>query len=179
MPTAAALHDASATPDAGAGAVPTAAPVWKSVSSTADGPPLRRTADPYAVPVSDPARAATRQIDYATPGWLLLGISVLTLGYDLLWTAMVVVGVAVENVDADALMAFAMLFIWAMVSILIHSLMLLGGLRMTQRRSLAMARLGAIVGLVPCGMCSMIQIPFAVWAIVVLHNSEAAQDFAE
>ncbi|MGV3483129.1 MAG: hypothetical protein ACO1RT_01785 [Planctomycetaceae bacterium] len=178
MPTAAAFYDATAAVAETSSPSPVA-PAWGVPASPVDGPLIRRNADPYSAPMPDPSRRAVGTTDYATPGWMWFGTSVVTLGYDFLWTALMVFSMFADNVDADALIGFIFLFGWAGLSILAHSVMLLGALRMTQRRSLGMARLGAFMGLLPCGMCSVIQIPFAVWAIVVLHNSDAAQDFSD
>lgn len=178
MPTAAAFHDAAVAATETSTASP-AAPAWSVPASPADGPLIRRNADPYSAPMPDPSRGVPGRTDYATPGWLWFGTGVLTLGYDLLWTAIMSLGLFADNLDADALIGFVLLFGWAALSILAHCVMVLGALRMTQRRSLGMARLGAFIGLLPCGMCSVIQIPFAVWALVVLHNSDAAQDFSD
>ena len=173
MPTAAVLAGNDANLGSSSGV-----PVSSRGSSIPDRPPIRRDADPYSAPLQDPSLEPRSQNNYAAPGWLLVGISVASLLYDLIWAALMLVGL-LNDLDADALVGMVLFSVWAMVSMIVHGLMLVAGLRMTQRRSLGTARLGAYMGLLPCGICSILQIPFAVWAIVVLHNASAAQDFSE
>lgn len=111
----------------------------------------------------------------------MFGISLANIAYDVLWTGFICLGLLADNAgaDADAVLGFVLLFIWALLAIIVHSFSLVAGLRMTQRRSLSTARLGAIFGLVPCGICSVFHIPIAIWAIVVLYNPDAARDFSE
>ncbi len=52
-----------------------------------------------------------------------------------------------------------------------------GGLRMTQRRNLTLARTAAILAIIPCLGCCFIQMPVGIWATIVLFNSEAQQHF--
>lgn len=161
---------------------------WESRPQTTldtprDAPtPLIQRNDPYASPplVSSPPRGPS-EINYAAPGWSLFGISVLNLGYDVAWLGFVVLGMFSDNAkaDPDAAIGFGLFIAWAFVSIIMHSLSLIAGLRMTQRRSLGLVRAGTITGLVPCGICGIFQLAIAIWALIVAYGTTAASDFAE
>jgi len=84
-----------------------------------------------------------------------------------------------DKLDADAAIGFGVFIVWGAISILMHATSLVAGLRMTQRRSLSIARVGAVVGLMPCGICSVVQVPFAIWALVAVYSSNAPTDFSE
>lgn len=54
---------------------------------------------------------------------------------------------------------------------------LLGGIRMLQRRSYGLAMTGAIVSMLPCSCCCCLGLPFGIWALVVLSNPEVKNSF--
>lgn len=91
----------------------------------------------------------------------------------------IVIAMFTEKLDADAVIGFGMFLGWGLLSIGLHATTLIAGLRMTQRRSLSIARFGSILGLVPCGICSVIQIPFAIWALVAVYSADAPKDFTD
>jgi len=135
---------------------------------------------PYAAPpLSSDSYRNTTPTNYTAPGWFLFGSSVLTLGYDFLWTAFIGLSMINDKLDADAAIGFGVFIVWGAISILMHATSLVAGLRMTQRRSLSIARVGAVVGLMPCGICSVVQMPFAIWALVAVYSSNAPTDFSE
>jgi len=109
----------------------------------------------------------------------LVSVSILNLGYDVLWMGVIVIAMFAEKLDADALIGFGVFLGWGILSIGLHATTLIAGLRMTQRRSLPIARLGSTLGLVPCGICGVIHIPFAIWALVAVYGSNAPNDFTD
>jgi len=106
-----------------------------------------------------------------------LGVSALNLAYDLVWSGMFALAAMQEQADPDAIIGFAFFGIWALVAMVCHAMTFVAGWKMMQRQSLSTARLGAIVGFVPCGVCFLFQVPFAIWAVVVLYSSDALADF--
>jgi hypothetical protein len=163
-------------------------PAFESRSSTTfDSPreaprPLIQRDDPYASPPSLPSPIGQSQTDYSTAGWFLFGMSVLNLGYDFVWSALMALGAlapAPANGNQDAAIGFAFFFVWSLISIAMHSLSLIAGLRMTQRRSLSLVRAGAIASLIPCGICGIFQLFIGIWAVVVAYGRNAPQDFFE
>lgn len=60
-----------------------------------------------------------------------------------------------------------------------HALTFYGGLQMHSRKSLKMAKLGAVAGLYPISFCCLFPAPFAIWALVVLSDPKAESDFDE
>ena len=82
-----------------------------------------------------------------------------------------------DKPDAGTVIGIAMFFVWGLVSIACHAMTFVAGWKMTQRQSLSTARLGAILGFIPCSVCSLVQVPFAIWAVVVLYSAEAPTDF--
>ncbi len=138
-----------------------------------------RSEGPYSAPKQTPfdSNASRSNANYTTPGAFLLGVSALNLAYDLVWCGLIAVGAIQDKLDADAAIGFAMFFVWALMSIVCHAMTLVAGWKMTQHQSLSTARLGAIVGFIPCGVCFLVQVPFAIWAVVVLYSAEAPTDF--
>jgi hypothetical protein len=53
-----------------------------------------------------------------------------------------------------------------------------GGIQMLRRRNLGWAKLGALTALYPCGLCTVLQLPIAIWAIVILFRETAKYDFS-
>lgn len=175
--------------------MPTAAEMQATSSSVASQSPIRRESTaystqpsqspiwqsegPYAAPTQNAFGSGGLQsnVNYSTPGAFLLGVSALNLIYDLLWSGLFALGAIQDNLDADAIIGFAAFFIWAILSIACHAMTFIAGWKMMQRQSLSTARFGAILGLVPCGVCFVFQIPFAIWAVVVLYRAEAPTDF--
>ncbi len=148
--------------------------------TVAASPLIQVDPGPYASPPATPIwDRPTTIANYEAPGWCLFGVSIAALIVDVLWIGMICLGLLEDNLDDDTMIGFAIFFLWAFLSIICHLVTLVAGLRMTQRRSLSTARLGSIVGLIPCGSCSLLHIPFAIWAVVVLYGSQAAQDFSE
>jgi hypothetical protein len=137
-----------------------------------------RPASPYAPSRMDSDRAPS-SVNYETPGRILFLLSIGCLFFDALWALLIIASLFGDNLDADAMLGFAVFAIWGFFSFAAHLLSTIAGLRMTQRRSLSLARLGAVLGLIPCGSCGILQIPFAIWALVVLFNENAARDFVD
>ncbi len=143
--------------------------------STPPQPTMRRGAGPYEAPMTPGSYAA--QTNYAIPGRFLLVMSSLNLAMDILWGTFMTIGLLAPGNNQGDIGGVIMMFGWVTTSLLAHGLTFYAGLKMTQRRSLAMARIGAIVGIIPCGVCAVLQIPFGIWATVVLFNSNAPDDF--
>jgi hypothetical protein len=156
-------------------------------SSTFDTPrdaprPLIQRDDPYASPPLTSGGPYERsETNYAPPGWSLFGISVINLGYDFIWIGIIALGMLSDNAqaDPDAAVGFAVFILWAVVAFIMHSIMLIAGLRMTQKRSLGLVRAGSIMGILPCGVCAIVQIPIGIWAVTVAYGSNATRDFSE
>lgn len=161
--------------------MPTAAEMQagRSATRSSQSPTSWRSEDPYSAPkqAAFDSNASRSHAIYTTPGAFLLGVSALNLTYDLVWCGLIAMGAIQDKLDADAAIGFAMFFVWALVSIACHAMTLVAGWKMTQRQSLSTARLGAIFGFIPCGACYLIQIPFAIWAVIVLYSTEAPTDF--
>ena len=49
-------------------------------------------------------------------------------------------------------------------------LIIAGAIQMLRLRSYFMAKLAAILSLVPCGCCFLISLPFGVWGLIVLND---------
>jgi len=187
MPTAAEMQagTASGTLSGPPGRFPTSSsqsPTSRD-STTYSGQPSQSSSwqsdGPYAAPTqtvlgSNSSRSNTH---YTTPGAFLLGVSALNLAYDLLWLGLIALGAINEQADPDAIVGFAIFGVWGLVAIVCHAMTFVAGWKMTQRQSLSTARFGAIVGFVPCGLCFLFQVPFAIWAVVVLYSSDAPADF--
>lgn len=160
-------------------------PAFESRSSTTFDPPseaprpLIPRDDPYASPPSLPSTVGRSPSHYSTPGWFLFGISVLNLGYDFVWLGLIALGALAPgngNANQDG---FAVFLVWALISIAMHSLSLIAGLRMTQQRSLSLVRAGSIASLIPCGICGIFQLFIGIWAVVVAYGKNTPQDFSE
>lgn len=147
-----------------------------AASTSLPQPPLKREGDPYAAtPLSSETYHSKSLTNYTGPGWGLFGVSLLNLGY----VGIIVILLVAEKQNADAVLGFVVFLLWGAISATMHATSLIAGLRMTQRRSLSLARLGAILGLIPCGICSFLQLPFAIWALITLYNADAPRDFTD
>jgi hypothetical protein len=133
--------------------------------------------DPYASPplTRQPNTFRRTPTDYATPGWFLVGSSVLALGYDVLWLFFFALSFIGNN--AGGALGIVAFLGWGLLSIASHILGLLAGVCMIRRTHLSLVRAGAILALIPCGSCYLLQVPFAVWAVVVAFGTTANQDF--
>jgi hypothetical protein len=115
--------------------------------------------------------------NYALPGAFLAvmgGLGLLVLGPALLG---ILVGVIGNKAPMD-LVDFVLTVGWMVLSILAQMLMLAGGVQMIRRRQLRWAKLGAFAALYPCVPCIVVQLPIAIWSLVILHREIAAFDFA-
>jgi hypothetical protein len=72
------------------------------------------------------------------------------------------------ELDEDALIGFAVL----MPLLLLKSVpVIYGGLQMMKLRSYAAAMTAVILSFLPCCYCYIIELPIAIWAVVVLSDS--------
>ncbi len=133
--------------------------------------------NPYASsPLSVPPSASPRVQSslYAIPGVFLLLFSGAGLAFGGLYLFLLVVG-GVGMAGPAELLMLLLIMVTAGLS---HGLTLAGSLQMIQRRNLLLARIGAWAALYPCGMCSILQVPFAIWALVLLYRANAPADFS-
>jgi hypothetical protein len=140
-------------------------------------PPLG--SDPYAAIPTLPGSIPGTQTgtNYALPGALLaiLGaLGTLVFGLSLLG---VLIGVVGQRAPL-ALDDFVLTLLWSVTSLTAQLLTFVGGVQMMRRRQLGWAKLGAFAALYPCGSCVLVQLPVAVWAIVILSREIAIYDFA-
>jgi hypothetical protein len=64
------------------------------------------------------------------------------------------------------------------VAFLLHIATLFGLYNAITMKSKAMAWFGFIMNIIPCGnMCCLISLPFAIWGIVVMADSEVSRNF--
>jgi hypothetical protein len=65
------------------------------------------------------------------------------------------------------------------LGIVLYSLTILGALKMKNCQSYGLAMTGSITAMLPCGGlgCCILGLPFGIWAIVVLMNSEVKAAF--
>lgn len=172
MPTAAELQYGSSSPPE---------PIARQETVTTREPfrPFIDDHDPYAPPpIARQANTLRRaSTDYATPGWFLVGSSVMALGCDALWLFFFALSFIGDN--AGGAVGLGAFLAWGLLSIASHSMSLLAGICMIRRTHLRLVRAGAIVALIPCGSCYLLQVPFAIWAVVVAFGTTANQDFEQ
>ncbi len=146
-------------------------------TSTANPPSYEENPySPLATPSETPA-SPDFQANYALPGFFLVALSGPALLFVGLYLITIILGVAAGGaVPGPAEMVIIFMFFF--LAALSHGATLIGGIQMITRRRLDLARLGAWAALYPCGFCTVIQIPFAIWALVVLHRASAPADFA-
>jgi hypothetical protein len=124
----------------------------------------------------DPRMQPPRRDPYSLPAIFLIVFSVLALLMAAVYMVSTVLGLVVGGgVAAGELVISLIFFTFAAVS---HLATLIGSFHMLRRRRLDLAKIGAIAAFYPCGFCGFLQIPFAIWALVVLHQSTAPADFA-
>lgn len=115
--------------------------------------------------------------NYALPGaflTLLSSLGLLVFGLSLFAA---LIGVLGQKAPMD-LDDFVLTVVLSLTSIIAQFLTFIGGVQMIRRRQLRWARLGAFAALYPCGPCVLVQLPIAIWAIVILNREIAVYDFA-
>lgn len=135
--------------------------------------------NPYAATLSLPGSVPGMQTgtNYALPGAFLaiLGaLGVLFFAFSLLGAFVGIIGQQRPMVLDD----FIFTFLWSATSIAFQLLTFIGGVQMIRRRQLGWAKLGAFAALYPCGSCVLVQLPVAIWALVILTREIAVYDFA-
>lgn len=138
---------------------------------TAPRPPTAppSSANPYS-PVAGPAVA---QNSYLIPAVVLV---MLAAPWALVMAVGLLVGILQLLTGDDLLEGIVELGFLGMA--LASSIAtLLGGIAMIRRRNLPLAKLGAVAALLPCTGCFVLQLPFAIWALVVLNRAAAQRDF--
>lgn len=135
--------------------------------------------NPYATAPTLPGSIPGMQTgtNYALPGAILaiLGaLGLLVFGLSLVGILIGVFGQKAPLVLGD----FVVTIVWSVTSIATQLLSLIGGVQMMRRRQLGWAKLGAFAALYPCGICVLVQLPVAIWAIVILSREIAVYDFA-
>lgn len=139
---------------------------------TAPRPPA---APPGSVnPYSPVAGPAAPQNSYLTPGIALVVLAapwvlVMLLGF---------LGRTLQLLTGDDLLEGIAQMGMVAVALASSIATLLGGIAMIRRRNLPLAKLGAVAALLPCTGCFLLQLPFAIWALVVLNRAAAQRDFA-
>lgn len=98
---------------------------------------------------------------------------------DIVWFVMVAAGIRGAANAGDDTLGWMIFLIWGMISLACHGAAAYAGHCMIARRSLSSARIGAAVGILPCGACGVLQAPIAIWALLVLARPEASSDFSE
>lgn len=133
--------------------------------------------NPYSPVATAPGERSVppqRSTGYVVPGVLLVAFSAIGLfTYGLYLIGLLIGGLlAGPPLEVIIMMAF---FTLAALS---HGASFVGGMQMIRRGRLDLARLGAWAALYPCGFCAGLQIPLAIWALVILHSDSAPADFA-
>jgi len=135
--------------------------------------------NPYVATPSLPGSVPGMQTgtNYALPGAFLaiLGaIGVIVFAAPLLGAFIGILGQQRPMVLDD----FIFMVLWSATSIAFQLLTFIGGVQMIRRRQLGWAKLGAFAALYPCGSCVLVQLPVAIWALVILNREIAVYDFA-
>lgn len=136
-------------------------------------------ANPYGALPSLPGSVPGMQTgtNYALPGAFLaiLGaLGVIVFAFPLLGAFIGLLG----QQPPMEIEEFVFTVVWSLVSISCQLLTFIGGVQMIRRRQLGWAKIGAFAALYPCGSCVLIQLPIAIWAIVILTREIAVYDFA-
>lgn len=82
-----------------------------------------------------------------------------------------------RNAKADDILSFILQIVALGTLCILQSVVFLGGLRMTQRRNLMLARTAAIMAIIPCSGCCLLQLPVGIWATILLFDAEAQRNF--
>jgi len=166
----------------------------REVDTWVDGPgvsnPYSQAEDPYSQnpyfpspslgpPAGMSPFGSQSPTNYTLPAVLLLIFSSVSL----LFFGLALFGLAIDagapaggqpQPDAVGVSIMAMLFTIALSA---NVATFYGGIQMLRRRNLGWAKLGAVAALYPCGFCTVLQLPIAIWAIVILFRETAKYDF--
>lgn len=110
---------------------------------------------------------------YAAAGVMLMILSASGLIFGSVLFCLAFIGAIVLGAGEALLMLLVL-----SLAVVSHGLTIAGGLQMVRRRNLLLARVGAWAALYPCGMFSIFQVPFAIWALVLLYRANAPADFS-
>ncbi len=154
-------------------------PPGRRPATTATASPFPNFGEnPYAsrpTPVPLQPRPSERMPLYSAAGAILMIFSSAGLFFGGLYLLLLMFGGAFMASPIEFLIALLVM----MLAGLSHALTIAGGLQMILRRNLLLARIGAWAALYPCGMCSILQVPFAIWALVLLYRSSARPTLAQ
>ncbi len=136
--------------------------------------------DPYAAPpASGPLTTGPVMPNYAAAGWGLIIVGGISFLFNLVALAMLLLMTVAVNQQPDELFGLVLNAIWSLSSLAMHLVMVVGGLRMTQRRSLSLVRAAAIMACIPCFGCFPIQLPVGIWAVILAYNSQSPKYFQD
>jgi len=173
-PSASTANDLGYSPGTSLGSQPAASPSgFDPYSSPAfDGSPFTGTPSlPGSVPGTQTGT------NYALPGAFLAILGALGVGLFALPLLGAFIDIRGQQPQMD-LGDFIFTVVWSVTSIAFQLLTFIGGVQMIRRRQLGWAKLGAFAALYPCVPCVLVQLPIAIWAIVILTREIAVYDFA-
>ncbi|QDS93540.1 hypothetical protein FF011L_23100 [Roseimaritima multifibrata] len=150
--------------------------------------PLAVPANPYTAPIPSPdfgtyqtpigvggnyTGGRTDPVLYILPGVLMMcmaGIALLMNGLGLIGTML-----NAPQLDAGDLVAA---LVWLGPGAAVNGFILIGGIQMIRRRSLVLCRIASILAVIPYfGICCVGNVPFGIWACVMVFSDNATRDF--
>lgn len=140
--------------------------------------------NPYATPSGYTARPggygpfAGSPEDYARsrlsgPAIALIVFAVLGLAFSALAILGFIVQVAENSFDDDGVPGL----VWVLANLVLRLVMLAGGIQMLRVRSYGLSMAAAVTAIIPCGMCCFMDLPFGIWALVVLLDANVRNAF--
>lgn len=170
--------------------VPSLGPTGETSSGAPSG-----QANPYQSPAdfgtgpaawSDPSYLRTYALDRVnTPATLLIVTGGIGLGLQLIGTIANLASLAIPNMiqpgggqGPEMLLSGGIGVAFGLLGIALSVVVILGGLKMKRLESHAWSMAGAIVALIPClSPCCLLGLPFGIWALVVLNDTQVRMAF--
>jgi phage FluMu protein Com len=153
--------------------------------SSYGGNPFRQTAgstNPYAAPISGPAypgayagpmpeHVALGRLQ--TPAIILIAFAVLALAF----IALALLGFILETIEGRGDDDSVPVAIFIIINIPMRIVMLWGAVSMLRLKNYPLSMAAAVIPLVPCGCCGFLDLPFGIWALVVLCDAGVRSAF--
>jgi phage FluMu protein Com len=156
---------------------------WQEPSTTAPTPPAGETAEdsPYSSPQADPGETVTARdrVSGAATGLMIAGTVGVVLNLASVVAFTIFGGLNFNFFDVGGWFFNPIAhFMSAVVGLFVCGIIIFGGMKMRELENYPLVLTAAILATVPCiGACCLLEVPFGIWALIVLSDKEVSQAF--
>jgi len=168
---------------------------WSTGNWTSEPPPAKAATgspfatneaaeNPFSAPASnfDSARAMSLQevrTKVAAPAICMMVAGIITAAFASIYLVLMLIGIVAtiaQNDPGETLEAFAG-FGMFLIPLVRAGLIIYGAVQMKKLKNYPFAMTAAILSVIPFCSCVFIDLPFGIWALVVLSNTQVKQAF--